>query len=192
MKGLSFIVALVVTLLAGTAFAGGFGVTSVAVNGRGFNTLAVNGVGASVTQVNGFGRRSTTVANNGLGTTVIQQRNGGLFPVFGRRNSTTVINNGVAVNGAAFVPAGFNVLAVNGRQLNAFNTGFNAFGTTAFTDAAGNVFEADAFGNTVFRGNAFNRGFGVNGFSTFNSGVFLQSNGFVPAGGFQVRSFGCR
>lgn len=182
MKGFAFVIALAVTLFASSAFAGGFGAVNVAVNGRGFNSVAVAAGGASVTSVNSFGRRNTTVVNNGLGTTVVQQRNGGVFPIFGRRNQTTVINNG-----AAFAPLGVNVLSVNGRQLNAFN----AFGTTAFTDAAGNVFEADAFGNTVFRGNAFNRGFGVNGFSTFNSGVFLQSGGFVPAGGFAVRSFGC-
>ena len=186
MKGFAFVIALAVTLFASSAFAGGFGATSVVVRNRGFNTVAVNAGGASVTSVNGFGRRNTTVVNNGLGTTVVQQRNGGLFPIFGRRNQTTVINNG-----AAFAPLGINVFSVNGRQLNAFNTGFNAFGTAAFTDAAGNVFETDVFGNSVFRGNAFNRGFGVNGFSTFNSGVFLPSGGFVPAGGFAVRSFGC-
>lgn len=188
MKGFAFVIALVVTLLASSAFAGGFGATSVVVRNRGFNTVAVNTGGVSVASVNSFGRRNTTVINNGLGTTVVQQRNGGLFPVFGRRNSTTVINNG-----AAFAPVGVNVLSVNGRGLNTFGvTGFNAFGTTAFTDATGNVFEADTFGNTVFRGNAFNRGFGVNGFSTFNSGVFLQSSGFAPVGGFAVQSFGCR
>ena len=203
MKGFVLAIAMTVTLFASSAFAGGFGAVNVAVNGRGFNVLSN---GASVTAVNSFVRRNTTVINNGLGTTVVHHRNGGLFPIFGRRNQTTVINNG-----AGFVPAGANVFAVNGRGFNTFNAaGFNAFGTATFTDGAGNVFEADAFGNTVFRGNAFNRGFGINGLSTVNSGVFLQSGGFVqsagfvpvggfvqsagfvPAGGFSVRSFGCR
>ena len=85
--------------------------------------------------------------------TVVQQRVLVRRGLFGRR--VVVRNRNVLVN----TPA--TVVAVNGFVPNAvqFNR-FSAFGTNTFVDGFGNVFVIDAFGNTRFVGNAFNRGFG--------------------------------
>lgn len=85
--------------------------------------------------------------------------------------------------GFAFgVPFGvnrFNAFGVN--RFNQFGLGgvgrFNTFGTRTVTDQFGNVFQVDAFGNSVFVGNAA-RGFGVNQFGGFGGRGFSFGFGY--------------
>lgn len=65
----------------------------------------------------------------------------------------------------------FEVRSANGFRFNSFGR-FNSFDSRTFVDANGNVFEQDRFGNLVFRGNAFGRGFSGRNFrsSGFNGG----------------------
>jgi hypothetical protein len=167
MKRLALALAVVLTIsvMAQDASAHIFGRRAVVVNAPGTNV---------VVQRNGlFGRRVNVAVNNGFNNVAVVNRG-----FFGRRTNVFV-NNG-------FVPAA-NVAVVNGRGFNTFvGVGrVNVFGTRTFTDFNGNVFEADAFGNTVFRGNAFNRGFGINGFSAVSRSFFAvpQSQVFVNSGG---------
>lgn len=74
---------------------------------------------------------------------------------------------------AVFAPRGVSV-NVNGFGSRSFvgfnnrNARFNSFGTRTVVDGFGNVFEVDAFGNAVVRGNKFGRSF----FSSSNNFVF--------------------
>lgn len=90
---------------------------------------------------------------------------------------------------------GFNrggvAVSVNGRSFRSHNNfRFNNFGTRTVVDRHGRVFEVDAFGNSRFRGSAFNRGFSafgaVGGFNHgFNRGFNRGfNNGFGNCNGF--------
>lgn len=137
-----------------------------------------------------FGRRNNVnvfVNGGGRGNVVVQQnrgffrRNNNVNVVFGnrfvpRRNNVNVFvasNRGFGFNRVnSFHSHGFGFNQVNGFRLNSFGHRINTFGTRTVVDGSGNVFEVDAFGNSVFRGNAF--GFG-GGFSTSQS---FFSSGF--------------
>lgn len=107
-------------------------------------------------------------------------------------SANVFVNSGIPV----FHPS--TTVSINGFAPNSFGR-FNAFGTATTVDQFGNVFESDAFGNTVFRGSAF-RGFGV---SAPSSTFFVRSTGLQPTfstfattscgfnGCATVRGFGC-
>ncbi len=142
----------------------------VRVNNGGFNNVAVN-----VNGFNGFNRF------NGFNNIRVNS-----FNRFGGFNNVAI--NSFGGFGSGFNRfGGFNNIAVvnGGLPVTTFNgLRVNAFGTSTVVDNFGNVFEADAFGNTAFRGNA-----GVRGFTNFGSaGFFPQAVGFGPqvisSGGF--------
>lgn len=115
---------------------------------RSNTNVNVNGVNVNVQNRGLLGRQTVTNVSvprnqhfngfNNNNVNVFVDANGRVH----RRNSN--VNVAVAANGFNFNNAGIRV---------------NAFGTRTVVDANGNVFEVDAFGNSVFRGSAF-RGFG--------------------------------
>lgn len=187
-------------LFASSTFAAGFGNSITQVTQRGFfgvprNTItSINAGGASITNVEqrrgffGLQRNQITSVNGGgANVSIVNQRRG----LFGLRNNTNVIN---VNNRAQFVPAA-KVRFVNGYNLGSFQTSrINAFGTTTFTDQFGNIYEADAFGNTAFRGSAFGRGFGYGGYSAVSRSFAVPLAAPCYGGcasSFSVSSYGC-
>lgn len=135
----------------------------------------------STVRVNNFGGFNNAIAvnnfNRGFGNNVAVFNNG--FNGFNNVNIASFNRGFGRVNSLAVVNGGLPVTTINGFRV-------NAFGTSTVVDNFGNVFEADAFGNTVLRGNAAARGF--SSFGTFAPMGFSSFG--VSSGGFGIRSIG--
>ena len=121
------------------------------------------------------GRVNVNVNNNAAVIKVNSPgfRNDAVVKVF---NANAVFRPGVDVVTVKAVPA-FNLHGVNGHNV----VRFNAFGTRTVADGFGNVFQVDAFGNSVLVGN---RG----GFNHF--GGFAGTKVVTPAGVVKVKNVG--
>lgn len=129
--------------------------------------------------VDAFAARRTRVnvnVNNNAAVVRVNNpgfRNDAVVKVF---NANAVFHPGVDVVTVRAVPA------VNIHGVNGFNTvRFNAFGTRTVADGFGNVFQVDAFGNSVLVGN---RG----GFN--HVGGFAATKVVTPAGVVKVKNVG--